>query len=611
MQNELSKVEKNLIQSVVSDLSPNGGRRSILLVGKDRTAKPVIDATAKSLLERQEKYLWMDFDGRVCRTPNDWMSCLARNLRAGKVKSNKELGLFAREMGRLLTPFSSSTEEETDQSEQEKNTLLEKVLKLCEKYFSFDEKGKEYLTPVLSFSNLNDFSDSMLLWMSTELNSSLRKSHAFKNARFVFTSPSPNKQVADFFNRFGFEKILRYIIPGITKPSRNEKEKKALPQPVTKGLKKNMKSDKVVNLNMGNSGNSGLKNTNDFSSYSEKHQRYLILASLPTLINRYTLEFFCDARESAFCYNWLIRQNSLVKTNPDGFLILNENIKEQARAALKESDTNAEQKEVLASVLDAFMKIFPDPETHWIPVNLQMLSSFTDTLLEQILDSVDYAQVQEFLSQHPDHFISENNFHNLSDDAKMVTRRLMELSGLEPIEGLRESVENKWQEKQVRISERKSKIEGKKSSLEQEIEDIKEQITHFDQMRNQIDDQFQNPSNYKARKVYTFSTALPLLVIGLATIGVSLFSESIGTYHAACGLFLTFAGFFWPNIEIQKPDLQTVGGKPKLAVETQRRSLNHRISGLVNRASSLKGTLSDLDSELETLELGTQTPYLA
>jgi len=165
--------------------------------------------------------------------------------------------------------------------------------------------------------------------------------------------------------------------------------------------------------------------------------------------------------------------------------------------------------------------------------------------------------------------------------------------------------------KQIRISERKSKIEGKKSSLEQEIEDIKEQITHFDQMRNQIDDQFQNPSNYKARKVYTFSTALPLLVIGLATIGASLFSESIGTYHAACGLFLTFAGFFWPNIEIQKPDLQTVGGKPKLAVETQRRSLNHRISGLVNRASSLKGTLSDLDSELETLELGTQTPYLS
>ena len=105
--------------------------------------------------------------------------------------------------------------------------------------------------------------------------------------------------------------------------------------------------------------------------------------------------------------------------------------------------------------------------------------------------------------------------------------------------------------------------------------------------------------------------ALPLLVLGLGTVGASLFSDSMGTYHAACGLFLTFVGFFWPNVEIQKPDLQTVGGKPKLAAETQQRSLNHRISGLVNRASSLKGSLSELDSELENLELGAQTPYLS
>ena len=54
-----------------------------------------------------------------------------------------------------------------------------------------------------------------------------------------------------------------------------------------------------------------------------------------------------------------------------------------------------------------------------------------------------------------------------------------------------------------------------------------------------------------------------------------------------------------------------MGGKPKLAVETQRRSLNHRISGLVNRASLLKVNLSDLDTELEALDLGSQTPYLA
>ena len=37
---------------------------------------------------------------------------------------------------------------------------------------------------------------------------------------------------------------------------------------------------------------------------------------------------------------------------------------------------------------------------------------------------------------------------------------------------------------------------------------------------------------------------LPILILGIGSIGASLFSESFGTYHAAYGLFLTFIGFF-------------------------------------------------------------------
>ena len=93
-----------------------------------------------------------------------------------------------------------------------------------------------------------------------------------------------------------------------------------------------MKSDNVSNFNMGNT---GIESTKDFSSFSENGQKYLILASLPSLISRSTLEFFCDERESAFCYNWLARQSSLYKTNADGFLILNDDAKRQARTALR------------------------------------------------------------------------------------------------------------------------------------------------------------------------------------------------------------------------------------------------------------------------------------
>ena len=178
----------------------------------------------------------------------------------------------------------------------------------------------------------------------------------------------------------------------------------------------------------------------------------------PVLINRYTLEFFCESKDSAFCYNWLLRQPAIAKPNADGFLVLNKDIRKKALASLREKDPNAESKEILASVLDTFMKLFPDPETHWIPVNLQMFASFTPQLLKELFDSLDYDQIMEFISDHKEHFISDNDYHNLNDEAKMVTKRLMELTELRPIEDLKMRVEEKWHSDQEQISERKNRL---------------------------------------------------------------------------------------------------------------------------------------------------------
>ena len=200
-----------------------------------------------------------------------------------KCKIPKILGLFAREMGKLLTPFSAQTNPDNDQPNGDRNPTVEKAFSLWEQHFKLNEKKDTFLTPVFCFSNLNDFSDEMLGWMTAELNSSLRKTKAFKNTRFVFASPSPDKRIADFFNRFGFEKILRYIIPTGKKQTQNPMaDVQAKKEPRTKELKKNMKSDNVSNFNMGNT---GIENTKDFSSFSENGQKYLILASLPSLIS--------------------------------------------------------------------------------------------------------------------------------------------------------------------------------------------------------------------------------------------------------------------------------------------------------------------------------------
>ena len=41
-------------------------------------------------------------------------------------------------------------------------------------------------------------------------------------------------------------------------------------------------------------------------------------------------------------------------------------------------------------------------------------------------------------------------------------------------------------------------------------------------MRNQIKNEFEDPKNYRTRKVITFSTVLPILILGIGSIGASL-----------------------------------------------------------------------------------------
>ena len=108
----------------------------------------------------------------------------------------------------------------------------------------------------------------------------------------------------------------------------------------------------------------------------------------------------------------------------------------------------------------------------------------------------------------------------------------------------------------------------------------------------------------------TFSSSRALIVIGVGTIAASLLSENIGSYHAACGLALTLLGFFWPNVEFKAAEAVLNGANSSLAIETQQRSLNHRITSLCNRVEVMKRNLDDVDKQLDKLGDSPPTTYL-
>jgi hypothetical protein len=99
--------------------------------------------------------------------------------------------------------------------------------------------------------------------------------------------------------------------------------------------------------------------------------------------------------------------------------------------------------------------------------------------------------------------------------------------------------------------------------------------------------------------------------VGLVTIALSLISTLFGTYHAAVGIALTLFGFFWPSVQVRRANVADQGLNPKLALETQQHSVEHRINGLASRVSTLNNSLISISDTLAENEEDSLIPYVS
>ena len=218
-----------------------------------------------------------------------------------------------------------------------------------------------------------------------------------------------------------------------------------------------------------------------------KIKRYLLTACLPQKINRHTLEFFCDSRTAAYCYNWLSRRPEYATRDILDYFTLNEGIRSSARSALQDDNAESYDKNVtLASVLDAFIDRFPDPETHWIAFNLQVFDSFNLPLLDKLFNQDQAEQISKFIDSNKELFEESNGNLSFNEDTKLVTRRLMELAEIQETKGLRDRITQQWELDQKDLAEKKSELSTESNSLKEEVEGIKQQILEFSEMRDKI-----------------------------------------------------------------------------------------------------------------------------
>ncbi len=164
------------------------------------------------------------------------------------------------------------------------------------------------------------------------------------------------------------------------------------------------------------------------------------------------------------------------------------------------SPEKAEQWATLASVLDAFHGLFPLDSFHWVAINLQALNSFDSRIIRSLFDAGDIDSVLRFIEDYKDLLVEKESRLSLSEEAKIVTRRYMELSEKSCLAGFDDRVRSLWLKDQEQHKTKRAQMEVEKNNVTSEIEDTLNQVASLKDLKESLADDFRNPGRKRGRE---------------------------------------------------------------------------------------------------------------
>jgi len=624
MKNQLIGRNKEL-SFLTRSLSSDGSLRAALVHGSEGMGKSaLLEKTETQILSLEKIHLCLSHAGKAFSNPLNFTASLARSVRGSNERIQSLLNEFGRKWGRLVISFERSLARDENQEEW-RSKLAKSFIQTLEQVLSENQVSPNEVTPVLILDDLDKYSGDGIDWLTGPFNMAIRASGLFKHSSFLFSSQDHQHSLQGVFDRFGFERVQSFSlkaldsaqcetlasIHGFQSMAGAELRELSKGNPL-KLLNIFKKSTTLPKAKVPVMSEQTKKTLPHFADFTEEEFRHLLFASYFNRVNRYNLEFLCSPRDAAFSYNWLKRQKNIAKQEPDGSLIINQEVRDQIQEFHRQDNpSEAERLNVIATIVDAFVASFPNSETHWIPVHLQALDSFTRDLCRKLFSDEEASKVFSFIDSHEDQIIFSGKQMSLNPDAKLLTQRFIEVGGGAPRDGFVENAVKQWKLDREAATKKRRLMEAEHNNLSEESTDIAKQVEDLVLLKEKIVEDFRNSPKSNTKRELIFGSNKILLVIGLGTIAASLFSESFGSYYAAIGIALSLGGFFWPNVEVRKAVLAPTGASHRLAVETQQRSLDHRINGLVSRASSIKESLSVMSLELENLDQGLDAPYVS
>ena len=338
-------------------------------------------------------------------------------------------------------------------------------------------------------------------------------------------------------------------------------------------------------------------------------------ASLPSLsIEGLTL--FYDRKEATEVFNWLRYAAKVTKGTKGQNLDLDSGVRQAALTWFRKKDPAGAQAALNRGERFADFQVrVPTEDERRMLLLLSHFLFFDEEAVESVVgDRVeDYLK---FVKARSEWFLKTDHNFQMLPEYRDLCMRFRELVGENPADlETRQRISTCWERKKQRETQRRDELLSKQSKLREEMSSVDSQGKSLASAREKIlapaAETIAASKGGKKRREVKIGTSFGFLALGVIVLGLSLGMRDLFTpYHAAAGIFLTLAGFFWPIVTNESPAPAMPAGMDQFAVETQMRVLQFRLNGLETRRARVRERLGNVHRETRSLEDLLDEPYL-
>lgn len=613
------------LEALHKSLRRGSQERALLVAGDKGMGKTaLLERYWEDLRSSGSPVLWINL-GRLStlREPSELPTILVQSLDGSTSALQGQVASFAQSFGHAI--FAAEREDATEEEEVSPDQRLallwtEEFLKT----FPLDKDSSSKPLVYVVMDDLDKVRPNLLSWFNEEFVSKWRERGIIDSFRFLATSstwPLGDRPLRFIESVAGHEPLLVRMEP-LTKQECEEFARKRGASEIsgselfakTNGIPGQVEDE----LEMHSVTRTPFLTENEAGSLPEgltDRQTHWIgrAACLPSLSIE-GLSLFYDPKEASEAFNWLRYSSNITKPMPGRTLGLDPGIRQAALNLMRKKDPAGAQAALnRAERFANFQARVPDADERRMLLLLSHFLFFDAEALEVIVGD-ETSKYMAFVKKRSEWFVQTTHNYQMLPEYRDICQRFRDLVGESgPDMEMRQKISTCWERKKQSTTQRKEQILSEQSKCREELSSVDSQFKSLESAREKI----LNPiaesvvaSRGKKRRQVKIGTSVGFLVLGVVVLALSLgMRDLFSPYHAAAGIFLTLAGFFWPIVTHESSAPARIPGMDQFAVETQQRVLQFRLNGLETRRSRIREALGGIHRKTDSLEEMLEEPY--